>query len=425
MFFNVWHGICYIAIMDTIRNTQPAKRRRLFKGLASVVVLCFLGYLLRDFLRPSVHVDEVRFASVVQGDLHASVTAVGTLHPAFTDTVAAPIDAELIDVFANLGDQVEKGSVLLQLNVDAAQIALDDLNGRIVQAQAQLRSKELELDQAYHQADSDRKLRVIDLKSRQAQEIRMLRLSDLGAASEGDLLEAQLNVQRANVEIEQLGVTLDLLKRRKAAEVERMQLDISILVKRRDEQAKLVQLATVKAPRTGIVTMLADEPGVRFNVGDVLASVAGQDAFQVEATLSDFYAPQLSSGQKVNVQSSAGNLTGKLRRILANEADTSLTLVIALDDSKAPGLRANQRVDVEIITETRLDTLMVKRGPAATGVGNASIFKVVGDEAIRTPIKFGLANQNFIEILNGLSVGDKVILSELPEHKDRSRLQLK
>ena len=410
--------------MDRIRNTQPAKRRKLITVLTVITVLAVAGYLVRDAVRPGVSVDDIRFATVVRGDLNASISAVGSLHPAFTDTIAAPIDAEVTEVFVNLGDEVEEGDVLLQLKVDAAQIALDDLNGQIVQAQAQLRSKSLELDQAYHQADSDRKLRIIDLKSRQAQESRMLRLSKLGAASEGDLLEAQLNVQRANVEIEQLGVTLELLEKRKAAEVERMELDISILLKRRDEQAKLVDLATVRAPRKGLITTLADQPGVRFNVGDVLASVAGQHAFQVEATLSDFYAPQLASGQMVNVQSSAGNLDGKLQRILANEADTSLTLVIALNNSEAPGLRANQRVDVEIITATRLDTLMLKRGPAATGVGKASIFKIVDEEAVRTPIEFGLANQNFIEVKSGLSAGDRIILSELPEHKNRTRLQL-
>jgi HlyD family secretion protein len=411
--------------MDTIRDTRPAKRRRLVISLLFVSTIVVVGYWLRNAVRPGVSIDDVRFATVERGDLNASITAVGTLHPAYTDTIAAPIEAEVTDVFVSLGDEVEQGDMLLQLNVDSAQIALDDLNGKIVQAQAQLRSKSLELDQAYHQADSDRKLRAIDLQSRQAQESRMLRLSKLGAASEGDLLEAQLNVKRAHVEIEQLGVTLDLLKRRKAAEVERMELDISILLKRRDEQAKLVQLATVRAPRDGLVTALSDKPGVRLNVGDVLASIAGQDAYQVEATLSDFYAPQLTSGQQVSVQSSAGNLAGKLQRILANEEDTSLTLIITLNDSEAPGLRTNQRVDVDIVTATRLDTLMLKRGPSASGIGKTSIFKVVDKEAIRTPIEFGLANQQFIEVINGLSDGDRIILSELPEHENRSRLQLK
>src|SRR5690606_401321 len=106
---------------------------------------------------------------------------------------------------------------------------------------------------------------------------------------------------------------------RRAADLERLELDLSILDKQRADQARRVALSTVTAPRDGIVTDLVRDEGTAMTEGQPLATIASVDSFRVEAGVSDFYGPQLRPKQRVKISSSTSELGGYVNRILPEE----------------------------------------------------------------------------------------------------------
>jgi HlyD family secretion protein len=90
------------------------------------------------------------------------------------------------------------------------------------------------------------------------------------------------------------------------------------------------------------------------------------------------------------------------------------------------GARPDLSVDGEIQLE-RLDNI-VYVGRPAFGQENSTvmIFKVQPNgEAIATKVKLGRASVNTIEVIEGLSPGDQVILSDMSQFDSFERVQLK
>ena len=77
-----------------------------------------------------------------------------------------------------------------------------------------------------------------------------------------------------------------------------------------------------------------------------------------------------------------------------------------------------------MITGSRNGTLVVRRG--ALGRTNAThAFVIRENAAVRVPVRFGLAGTQQIEILDGLSAGDDVVISDISEYEDVAELRLR
>lgn len=394
------------------------------KTLAVAVAVLLVSFWLHTTFRAAVDRDEVRIATVTRGTLEASIATTGTLVAAFEEQVSSPVAAEIVEVLAVRGGEVKAGEVLLKL--DAAQVRLEvaNLEEQVALGDASLRSRELELDEQLAGLEATRALATIDLEGRIAKVDRLEKLIDQGAISGEQLHEAQLDVQRTQVEIEQARAAIERLTKRKDADLERLRLERSILIKRRDEAARRLTLTTVRSPRDGTLIALVDQTGLAVSVGQSLATVAARGAYRVEATLSDFYASQLREGMVVRTASAGTVLTGSLARVLP--AAGNLTLFIHLDEPRQPDLRANLRLDVEIVTGVRQDTLMIRRGPATTGSGELELFVLAGDGlARRRAVRLGFSNRHNIEILAGADVGDEVITSNLDRFAGRQTLTVR
>jgi HlyD family secretion protein len=289
---------------------------------------------------------------------------------------------------------------------------------------AQLRSQDLQLADAIRQAKSRRDLRAIDLESREARARRLEQLAEGGIVSEAELTEARLDVKRTRVELEQIDAEVVSLAARREAELERLELEHSILDKQRADQARRVEMSSVRAPLDGVVTALAQDAGTLVAVGAPLATIAAQRSFSIEAAVSDFYAPQLATKQRVRVRASTNELGGYLARILPAADSSRLMLFVELDDPTAPNLHSSLRVEVDLITAEIPDTLSVRRGPALEGGGTEHVFVVEGSRAIRRPVRLGLAGAQRVEIVDGLDAGARVIVSDMTAYERMAEIRI-
>ena len=94
----------------------------------------------------------------------------------------------------------------------------------------------------------------------------------------------------------------------------------------------------------------------------------------------------------------------------SNNARTSL------EDPSAAGLRPNLRVDVHVVTGRKEDATRVRRGSVTNVEGKDHVYVVRGGKAVRTPVSFGLAGFDSVEVVAGLSPGDRVILSDMSHY---------
>ena len=164
---------------------------------------------------------------------------------------------------------------------------------------------------------------------------------------------------------------------------------------------------------------------VAVHRGDELARIADLSAFRVEASVSDVHASKLAVGQAVIVRSGDHRLDGRVANVLPMVENGIVTLEVDLDDPSDSVLRQNLRVDVHVVTDRRKRTLRVKRGSFLTSEGSHAAFVIRGDKAVRTPVRFGLRNIDWYEILEGLEEGEEVIISDMNDRMHVEEVQVR
>ena len=414
--------------MDRDLTPEQHRARRaptLAKAGLLVAFIGALGCAGQHFLSPSVARSDLLIEVVERGPLEATVTASGTVVPRQQETVSSPVGAAVRAVLVSLGERVERGTAIMQLDTTASQLELHNLEERLALGRAALRSEQLQLEDSVRQARSRRELKAIDLESREAKVARFEQLAGSGIVSKADLLEAQLDVKRTRVEVSQIDAEVLSLQSRQRAELERLEREHSILEAQRADQARRIAMSTVKSPIGGVVTTIVPKVGTVIAEGAALATVAAERSFAVEAALSDFYAPQLKPGQRVRVRASTNVFGGHVSRILPTDDASRLMLFIELDDPATPRLYANLRVEADVVIAQKPDVLRVRRGPAIDNGGTGQLFVLDGDRAVRKPVRFGLSGPQQIEVVGGLAAGDRVIVSDMPSWQGLSQIRIR
>jgi HlyD family secretion protein len=180
----------------------------------------------------------------------------------------------------------------------------------------------------------------------------------------------------------------------------------------------------LRADRDGVLTSIVGEVGATIRRGDVLARIADLSAYRVEASISDVHAARLAAGMRARVTLDGAVISGIIDSVDPRIVNGVVKFFVTLDQPAHPRLRNNLRVDVAVITGTRGNTLVVRRGALAR-TDNTHAFVIRGDEAVRVPVRFGLAGNDTVEILEGAAAGDELVISDVTEYEDIQRVRIK
>ena len=100
---------------------------------------------------------------------------------------------------------------------------------------------------------------------------------------------------------------------------------------------------------------------------------------------------------------------------------------ITLDGPLPKGAVPDLSVEGTIELERLDDVMYVGRPVQGQPESTVGIFKVVngGKEAVRVPVKLGRSAVSTIVVLDGLQVGDQVILSDMSQYDAYARVRLR
>jgi beta-lactamase regulating signal transducer with metallopeptidase domain len=143
-------------------------------------------------------------------------------------------------------------------------------------------------------------------------------------------------------------------------------------------------------------------------------------------TLPDFMAVDVHLDQNATVDTRKGFVKGHVSRVGPSASNGTRTVDIALDATLPEGAGADLPIDATIDIEKLDNILWVGRPVHASQNTGIPLFKLVnnGAEAVRIYVKLGRASVNTIEVLSGLQVGDKVILSDMSAYDNADRIRL-
>ena len=410
-------------------NARAKKIRRIAYGTIAVMLLGGVTYALSKLkpAAPTVDKGTVWSETVKRGPMLREVRGLGTLVPEDIRWIAAQTDARVDRWVLRPGAIVKPDSIIMELSDPTLQqTALD--------AELQLKGAEADLANLKVQVDSD-------LMSQKANEA-SVRSDYEQAKIQHDVDEKQVKLgltsvmleQQSRVKVEQLAIRLQLETDRTKISADSANAKLSASQAIIDEKKALYQLKKsqlealhVRAGIDGVLQIVPVEVGQNVTPGTNLARVADPKKLKAEVKIAETQAKDVALGQKASIDTRNGIVGGHVSRIDPSVVNGTVTVDVAIDDPLPPGARPDLSVDGTITLENLKDVLYVGRPVHGQSDSTIGLFKLVddGSEAVRVNVKLGRSSVNTIEILDGLKVGDQVILSDMSAWDAFDRVRLK
>jgi HlyD family secretion protein len=236
------------------------------------------------------------------------------------------------------------------------------------------------------------------------------KLHELTAGPSADELAlAELQVELARAELAQLAAgpsATDLRQAEAAVRLAELALAQSLAS---------LEAATLVAPFAGTVLEVRAGPGEAIAAGTGLILLADGSCLEVEATVIEEDLPLVQSGQKVELFFDAqpeAQVLGAVARIVPQRlpGDRPLYAVTITSASLPEGLLAGMTADASIVVDSRENVLRLPRALVrARSDGTATVQVWTGDRAEERAIQVGLRGDLYMEIIDGIAHGEKVV----------------
>ncbi len=419
-----------IAIPTEVRRRRRLKR--LAYGAAALVVLLVLVIwaVTRSPAGSSAQRSDLWIATVHQGPLPIIVSTTGTFKPVLERwiTAAAPGVVETVNV--QPGDQVKPNSVLAilsnpTLESNLVQAKADVANAEATRAslKAQLTNQLLDLEASLASAEAQAK--TADLKE-EAEES----LFSQDIVSELDFASTQLTA-------EELAKLVTLTQQRVAAFHDSMaaqeraaNAQVAALKAVLSDRQQQVDALHVTANLEGVVQDVAIQSGQTLALGGNIARVASLKSLKVTLQVPASQANEVASGQQVTLELSTSDtqdIAGHVTRVSPTVSNDNVDVDVMPDGTLPADVRPNLAVTGQIHIANIAKTVFIQRPAYANANSTMTLYRLSDNGDVATPVlvHFGAASDRDIQVLNGLSAGEQVIVSDTSSFAGAKRVNIR
>jgi HlyD family secretion protein len=417
--------------MDIQRTgeAEKKKRRRIIWGAIALVaiLLVTLGLGQLKPAAPTVDKATVWVDTVQRGPMQREVRGPGTLVAEDIRFVPAIVDGRIERIPALPGVTVTKDTLLLEMSNP-------DLEQNAAEAESQLKAAQADYQDIKAKLDKDllNEQSMAATAESQAQQAKLQAEADIKLAKDGLIPEITMKkstlqsaslIEQAETEKKKVQQNMLSAKAQLAAQEARVRQAHAVYELRRRQ----VEALHVRAGIDGVLQELPVQVGQKVAPGANLARVAQPDHLKAELKIPETQAKDVVIGQSAQIDTRNGVVSGHVSRVAPSVQDGTVTVDVRLDRGPLPkGARVDLSVDGTILIEKLDNVLYVGRPAYGQPNSKVQMFKLTdGDkEAVRIPVQLGRSSVNTIEIVGGLNVGDKVILSDTSAWDGHDRLRL-
>lgn len=403
---------------------RKERRVRLIKiGTGVAVAAVVIGGLI-GLMQTSLQRKDLTLSTVDRGVIEVSVSASGKVVPAFEEIINSPIDSRIVEIYKKGGDSVDVGTSILRLDLQSAetdyQKQLDEERMKQLQleqqkVQSRVKLSEMEMQLKVSRMELDRK--EVELRNERY-------LDSLGAGTTDKVRQVELDY---NVSLLKLREDEQKYANEKAlaeADYKVKELELNIFRKSLAETKRTLEDARIRSPRKAILTYVNNEVGARVTKGSRVAVVSDLSRFKIEGEIADTYGDRIAVGAKAVVKIGNDKLEGTVSDVTPLSRNGVISFTVQLVEDNHKRLRSGLKTDVYVINAIRDDVLRVANGSFYMGRGEYELFVVEGDQLVKRKVRLGDSNFEYIEVVDGLREGEEVVVSDMSDFKEKSKLKL-
>jgi HlyD family secretion protein len=410
-----------------VRSSRPSPRKIATIGLAAllaaVAVFAYVRYgLTRTF---SVDLERVVVSTVTQGAFNNYVPVVGNVQPRDTVFLDAVDGGQVVEVLVEEGALVKAGQPLIRLSNANLQFQLINSEAQQAEQLNLLTSTTM----SFEQAKLGHARELIDIQAQiEKSRLQLQRLEPLandGVVKRADLEDARLELarlERYRTELERAAEVDARLQRQQIAQLDRAIRGLSANL---DLARQNLENLSIKAPISGQLTSLDVHVGQTKLPGQRLGQIDQTESFKVVAQVDEHYLARVAAGQFATAQLDGIEQRLQVVKVYPEVRERQFKIDLTFSGAVPKSVRRGQSLQLRLEIGAQSQGLTVANGAFYEDTGGQWAFVVKDGSAERRAVRFGRRNPEQIEVLQGLTAGERIITSSYESLKQYDRVELR
>lgn len=401
--------------MDTPIVRPPAWRHYAPYGIGALLLLGVIVWLLAGANRHvyRVPIDRLTLGEVTQGPFEDFIAVRSNAAPFTTHYLTADQGGTVKEVLAEDGTTVKAGQPLIILANTALQLQVASREADTASQINALENTKLQLEETrfkYQHDLLDIEHQISKLTGDLARDKILLDGNAIAPAiykQEQEEYSYELKLRAATT------ASRDAEQKVRASQLTQLQETLARLNDSIATAKASLDALTVRAPTDGHLTALNAEVGQSKAPGTVLGQVDSLERFKLTAQVDEFYLGRIVLGQVALFTSDGRDYKATIAKIYPQVANGTFRIDLNFDSPSPQGIHTGQAFDIRLELGRAATAKMLPNGPFYQETGGNWVFVVAPDGryATRRNVRLGRRNPEHVEVLDGLQIGEKVIVS--------------
>ena len=369
--------------------------------------------------------------AVEKTDFVQTMEASGTVVVPDSIDVPSPQEGYAKSIAVAEGDAVIKGQVVATLSVPDLVNDQDSYRSELAAAKVEYLS--LQNDYDHQIATYETAIKRYDEKIAEAQKTvdmkkALLALKSSKQSDYDDAVDALTALQQGR---EDAASNKEDQIAKKALALQKQQATIEQYQVQFNRTSSDVESARIKAPMSGEVLSIASKltvPGSLILENDTIMTIANRGSTYIDFEVDEQYISALKIGDTLTTTIGTNTVLAKITHIgktasLSSDGLTS-TVAVRTRPETAISLTPGATATATITLGTKSGALVLPRGAYLTTGGQKYVYKVEGAKAVKTKVEFGDIQGAKVEVKQGLSAGDRILISGYADFIDNDEVEL-
>ncbi|RUO34875.1 efflux RND transporter periplasmic adaptor subunit [Aliidiomarina soli] len=376
-------------------------------------------------LQSSMTLNDISVATVEPRILRESISLRASAVPQQTVFLDLTDGGRVEERLVEQGSYVEKGDPLVQLSNTSLQLDLISREAQVTEQMNFLRNTQMTIETNRLNLQRD----ILDAEHQiQTLQRHIAQSEKLHAHSM--VSEEELTGLRENLSYQQS--VLDLARQRQETEEAIRELQLSQLEDSVDMLTRNLEFARqnvrnllVRAPISGYLSEFNVETGESRAAGSRLGQIDLPERYKLVASIDEFYLNRVQLGMSASATIAGQTFDLKVDRIDSRVTNSQFQIEFNLTDDirMTRGQSFNLTLHLE---EGEQQRLAIPRGPFLQEGGGNFVYVLDEDShrAVLTPVRLGRQTPEWVEVLEGVSAGTKIITSSYRDFQQADSIQL-
>ena len=408
-------GAEHIGAMD--RKVEPPSRwgRRLVWAAAVLVMGIAAAVYWKFALTRTLVVnrEQLVISAVKVGVFAEYIPAQATIAPRTTAYLDAVEGGQVAQKLVEEGAFVERGQVIVRLKNTNLQLEVLGRQAQLMEQLDRLNSTLLSFQQARlgHERELiDASAQVRQLSQRLS---RRQALDVAGAVPASELDELRIDLDRYRKVEQKMLEAREMDEKFQTQQLTQLRDAIKATQNNIGMAGETLESLAAKAPITGQLTALDAELGAAKSPGQRIGQIDDLTAYKAEASVDEFYLGRVAIGQPATAQIDGQIHHHEVAKIYPQVRDRQFKVDLFFSGPAPQSLRRGQTLQARLQIGADHQSLVTGNGPFYEDTGGTWVFVLTptGSEAERRNVRLGRHTPEQVEVLSGLSPGERVITS--------------